>query len=201
MRKAMILYPIPLALLLLACAKADPVDEAAVAPEGELVGDMAASGLAAPANAAAAEAVEQAALPPVTGGLGWTYRQRDRAALFGPPGSPAFSIQCQKPREGERQLTFIRHLPPTRAGNATLSFTGNGQVASLPVSAVINPGGVGGEWRAMVPPNEHARDVAEANVRGLQWAEEAGFRIGPVRLQPETARHALGIGRDPCVVG
>lgn len=155
------LYPIQLALLLLACGSTGPVDEDAVAPSGELAGDMAAEGLAAPANAAAAEAVQQAALPSAPGGLVWTYRPQDRAALFGPPGSPAFSIQCQKPREGEAQLIFIRHLPPTRAGNATLSFTGNGQAASLPVSAVINPGGVGGEWRAMVAPDEHARDVAE----------------------------------------
>lgn len=155
------LYSIQLALLLVACGKPDPVDESAVAPAGELLGDIAANGLAAPANAATAEAVQQAALPASTGGLGWTYRQQDRAALFGPPGSPAFSIQCQKPREGEAQLIFVRHLPPTRPGNATLSFTGNGQAASLPVSAVINPGGVGGEWRAVVPPNEHARDVAE----------------------------------------
>jgi hypothetical protein len=162
MRKVVMLYPIQLAFLLLACGRPDPVDQDAVAPNGELVGDLVAEGLATPANAATAEAVQQSAVPPATGGLVWTYRQQDRAALFGPPGSPAFSIQCQKPREGERQLIFIRHLPPTRAGNATLSFTGNGQAASLPISAVINPGGVGGEWRAMVPPDEHARDVAEA---------------------------------------
>lgn len=133
---------IALALMLLACGKQDPVDEDAVTP-------------------ASAEAVQQTSIAAAPGGLSWTYRPQDRAALFGPPGSPAFSIQCQKPREGERQLIFVRHLPPTRPGNATLSFTGNGQAASLPVSAVINPGGVGGEWRAMVPPDEHARDVAE----------------------------------------
>jgi hypothetical protein len=150
-----------IALMLFACGRPDPVDEDAEAPAGDLIGDMAANGLAAPANAATAEALQQAAVPPATGGLGWTYRLQDRAALFGPPGSPAFSLQCQKPREGEPQLIFVRHLPPARAGNATLSFTGNGRVASLPISAVINPGGVGGEWRAMVPPDDHARDVAE----------------------------------------
>ena len=155
------LSQLSLALLLLTCGGPDPVDEDAAAPAGDLVGDMAANGLAAPANAAAAEAVQQAAIPTAPGGLAWTYRQQDRAALFGPPGSPAFSIQCQKPREGEPQLIFVRHLPPARTGNATLSFTGNGQAASLPVSAVTNPGGVGGEWRAMVSPDEHARDVAE----------------------------------------
>jgi hypothetical protein len=155
------LYPIPLFVLLLACGKTDPVDDNAVAPTGGLVGDMAADGLAAPANAATAEAVRQAAVPAATGGLAWAYRQQDRAALFGPPGSPAFSIQCRKPRGGEPQLIFIRYLAPSSGGNATLSFTGNGEAASLPVSAVLNPGGIGGAWRAMVPPNDHARDVAE----------------------------------------
>ena len=162
MCKLVMLYPLPIALLLLACGRPDPVDEDGSAPAGELVGDMAADGLAAPANAATAEAVQQAAVPAATGGLSWTYRVADRAALFGPPGSPAFSIQCQKPREGERQLIFVRYLAPSSGGNATLSFTGNGQAASLPVSAIINPGGIGGEWRAMVSPDEHARDVAEA---------------------------------------
>ena len=156
------LNQLSLALLLLACAKSDPVDDNAVAPPGEVVGDMAGKGLAASANAMAAEAAQQAAVPAATGGLAWTYRVADRAALFGPAGSPAFSIQCQKPREGEPQLIFVRYLPPSAGGTATLSFTGNGQAASLPVSAVMNPGGIGGEWRAMVPPDEHARDVAEA---------------------------------------
>ena len=152
---------LPLLLLLTACTQADPVSENAVAPSGELLGDMAASGLAAPANSAAAEAAQQAALPPATEGLRWSYREQDRAAVFGPPGSPAFSIQCQKPREGERQLIFVRYLPPSAGAKATLSFTGNGQAASLEVTAISNSGGLGGEWRAVVPPDEHARDVAE----------------------------------------
>jgi hypothetical protein len=46
-------------------------------------------------------------------------------------------------------------------GQGTLSFTGNGQVASLPVSAIGNPGGIGGQWRAAAAPGDHARDVAE----------------------------------------
>ena len=161
-----------LALLLMACGRPDPVDEDAADP-------------------AAAAAQQKAAVTP-TGGLAWTYRQQDRAALFGPPGSPAFSIQCQKPREGEPQLIFIRHLPPTRAGNATLSFTGNGQAASLPIAAVINPGGVGGEWRAMVPPDEHARDVAETF--GGPGTVEVSVSGTPPLVVPATAepRRVLG---------
>jgi hypothetical protein len=161
MVKVSMLAPVSLLLLLLSCAKADPVDENAVSPPDALVGDASAAGLAAPTNSSAAEAAVRAALPAATGGLGWTFSAPDRSALFGPPGTPALAIQCQKPREGEPQLIFIRYLPPVEGGQATLSFTGNGRVASLPVSAVSNPGGIGGHWRAAVPPADSARDVAE----------------------------------------
>ena len=149
-------------LMIAACAKTDPVDEAAVSPPNSIVGDISAIGLAAPANAATAEAVRQAALPPPSGGLAWSYRQTDNIALFGPPNSPAFSIQCQKPKEGEPQLIFVRYLPPTAGAQGTLSVTGNGQVASVPIAAVSNPDGLGGQWRAAAPPNDSTRDIAEA---------------------------------------
>jgi len=156
------LVPFAVAIALLSCEKADPVDEDAASPPDSLVGDASAVGLAAPANAATAATVQQAALPDATGGLGWIYRDTDRAALFGPPGNPAFSIQCQKQREGESQLIFIRYLPPTTRSQATLSFTGNGQAASVPIAAVSNPGGAGGHWHAAISPGDNARDIAEA---------------------------------------
>ena len=149
-------------LLMLACAKTDPVDNDAVVPADILVGDASATGLAAPANAAMAEAAQQAALPPPSGGLGWIYHQQDNSVLFGPPNSPAFSIQCQKPKEGEAQLIFVRYLPPASGAQGTLSFTGNGKAASVPIAAVTNPDGLGGQWRAAVPPNDSARDIGEA---------------------------------------
>ena len=156
------LFPFIGFMVLLACAKQDPVDDNAVAPSDTMVGDVSATGIAAPANASAAEAVQQAALPAATGGLGWTYRAADRTANFGPPGTPAFSIQCSNQREGESQLLFVRYLAPTSGGNGTLGFTGNGQAASVPVSAVINPNGIGGQWRAAVPIGDNARAVARA---------------------------------------
>jgi len=143
------------------CAKTDPVDDNAVAPADNLLGDASAQGLAAPANSAAAEAVEQAALPAATGGLAWTIEPSNRIALFGPPGTPAFSIHCQVRREAQKQLVFVRYLAPTAGGNATLSFTGNGQVASVPVAAVMNPDGIGGHWRAVIDIGDIARDVSE----------------------------------------
>jgi hypothetical protein len=161
MWRLLTLFPLLGFMSLLACEKQDPVDDNAVAPSDELVGDASAKGLAAPANAAASEAVEEAALPAATGGLRWSYQAADRAALFGPPGTPAFSIQCSKARDGNRQLLFVRYLPPTGGGNATLGFTGNGQAASVPIAAVISPDGRGGEWRASIPIGDNARDVAE----------------------------------------
>ncbi len=161
MRRVSTTVPFAFLLLLLACSKTDPVDNEAVAPGDLLIGDASATGLAAPANAAMAEAVQQAAVPSASGGLAWSYRQQDSSALFGPPNSPAFSIQCQKPKEGEAQLIFVRYLPPTSGTQGTLSFTGNGKAASVPIAAVINPDGVGGQWRAAAPPNDSTRDIGE----------------------------------------
>lgn len=155
------LFPFLGFMALLACARQDPVDDNAVAPSAELAGDASATGLAAPANAAAAaEAVQQAALPAATGGLRWTYA--DGSAVFGPAGTPAFSIQCLKQSGPGNQLLFIRHLPPTGGGDATLSFTGNGKAASVPIAAVTKPNGVGGQWRASVSISGSVRDIAEA---------------------------------------
>ena len=161
MKRVFVLTPFLGPMALLACAKSDPVDDNAVAPPDELAGDASTTGLAAPANTAAAEAAQQAALPTATVGLKWSYRAADRIALFGPPSTPAFSIQCQMQREGPKQLLFVRSIAPAAGGNATLSFTGNGQVASVPIAAVANPTGLGGDWRAVVSPDEIARDVAD----------------------------------------
>ena len=161
MLKYLPLSPFAAMLILMACGKSDPVADNAVAPSDELLGDASASGLAAPANAAAAEAAQQAALPADTGGLAWTMDQANRMALFGPAGTPAFSIQCQKQREGPNQLIFIRYMTPNANSTATLSFTGNGQAASVPISAVKNPDGLGGQWRAIVDPGDMGRDVAK----------------------------------------
>ena len=161
MLKYLPLSPFLCAFVLLACAKTDPVADNAMAPSDELLGDASASGLAAPANSGAAEAVKQAALPAATGGLAWTIDEANRTASFGPAGSPAFSIRCQVQREGPRQFIFVRHVAPTVGAKGTLSFTGNGEAASVPVSAVANPDGIGGEWRGVIDVGDTARDVAE----------------------------------------
>lgn len=154
--------PLTFLLMLLACGKTDPVADEATDPPNKLAADISALAIAAPANATTAEAARQSALPPASGGLAWTYRSQDNIALFGSPGTPAFSIQCQKPKEGEAQLIFVRYLPPAVGAQGTLSFTGNGKAASVPVAAVVNPDGLGGQWRATVPPNDSTRDISDA---------------------------------------
>ena len=149
-------------LALLACAKPDPVDDNAVAPPDELVGDASATGLAAPANAAAAEAAQQAALPAATGGLRWTYRRPIAPPLFGPAGTPAFSIQCQKQREGETSCSSSATCRRPPAATRTLSFTGNGQAASVPIAAVSNPNGLGGHGAPRFGPATMRATSAEA---------------------------------------
>lgn len=156
MRSIAMMICVPLAALAAGCAKTDPVDDNAVEPAVDIV-----AANAVPIKAGAAEAMQDAALPPGSDPLGWTFNEQDRMAVFGPPSAPALTIQCQKPKEGEAQLIFVRYIPPSTGTQATLSFTGNGQAASLPVSPVSNPGGLGGHWRAAVPPNDSARDVSE----------------------------------------
>ena len=172
MFKYLPMWPFAGAILLLACAKSDPVAENAVAPSDAMLGDASATGLAAPANSGAAEAVRQAALPAASGGLAWTMDQANRKALFGPPGTPAFSIQCQLQREGPRQLIFVRHLPPanhpaffasspltlnvTRADMARMGWCPSGRLwqpsfssRPLPTSSSLVPAGrnTAATWR------------------------------------------------------
>src|SRR5687767_1093192 len=124
------LFPFAAALLLLACQDDGPVADDAVQPPEAILGDRGASGLAAPANAAAAEAADRAALPPVTAGMGWTVAG-ERAA-FGPPGAePILTFACN-----DGGLAITRHHPASAGATGTLSFTGSGHVASLPMGTV-----------------------------------------------------------------
>jgi hypothetical protein len=177
------------ASLPLACAQADPVADNMVAPPDDLLAGDETTPAAAPLDAAAAETAHQAAQPLARGGLSWSYRAQDRTALFGPPASPAFSIQCQAPREGEKQLIFIRHVPGPAGAKATLSFTGNGQAASVPVAAVADPVGPGGHWRAVISPEDSARDIAEA-FAGTGAVEATIGGVPPLNLPADPAPRA-----------
>ena len=162
------LLPFAAALSLVACQDDGPVAEGAEAPPEEMLGDRAASGLAAPANAAAAEAVDRAALPPVTAGMGWTVA--GRRADFGPAGSqPILTLAC----EGAG-LTVTRHHPADPGSKSTLSFTGSGHVASLPVGTIATRGGPGrAEWQGKAEG-----DIARAIVRSFSRTGQVEITLG-----------------------
>lgn len=160
MRRILPLLPLVLAPLLLSCGPSGPVADNAAAPSDTLLGDAAADGLAAPANAAAAERARQAVLPPSSDAMAWSFRGTDRTALYGAAGvEPALSFQCRGVADGARELFVVRGSPAPDGAKGTLSFTGNGTAASLPVRGVALTAGKG-RWRAAAAPGDMVSAVA-----------------------------------------
>jgi hypothetical protein len=149
MKSLLPLLPFVAALGLISCQGDDgPVARDVAAPPDNVVGDAGASGLAAPTNAAAAEAVDRAAAPVVSDGSDWTSPSGARRADFGPVGAaPMLSFECRG--EGPERFVLVKRMHPAHSGNtATLSFTGGGHASSLPMHAVAKPGGPGeSEWQ------------------------------------------------------
>lgn len=142
------LIVIALAVSLAACGRSGPVADNAASPPDNLVGDESANGLAEPANAAAAEAAQRGALPATTNGLAWFASADGLSASYGAkPTEAQLTIACV-PGGAAPQIVITRHDPAPDAGKATLSFTGAGHVASIPVVAIATPGGPGhAEWQ------------------------------------------------------
>jgi hypothetical protein len=148
-----IVSPLCLILLLAAC-HSSPVANNAVAPPDNIVGDLAANGLAAPANAAAEETAVRAPLPVPSDGMHWHWDAAHQAAVFGPSiAAPAFSIGCEA---GHILVRRVDGAP--QGGRGTISFTGNGHAASLPAHAAGS--GFASSWIAEAAPSDMTRAVA-----------------------------------------
>jgi len=162
MKSLLPLFPFVAALSLLACQSDEgPVAEGATAVPENLVGDRSASGVAAPQNAAAAEALDRAAVPVGDDDLGWTGAGGGTLASFGPPGAQPVLILACRGEGSARQLVVTRRYPAQGGSTATLSFTGGGHASSLPMRAVAKPGGPGeSEWQG-----EARGDTARAVAR------------------------------------
>jgi hypothetical protein len=168
MKSLLPMIPFVAALGLLACQGDDgPVAEGATtAVPDNVVGDRSASGVAAPENAAAAEAVDRAALPLGDTGMAWTAADGGNAASFGPSGAGALLIFACRGTGSARHLLVTRLSPSHPGRTATLSFTGGGQASSLPMRAVAKPGGPGeSEWQGEAR-GDMARAVAKAFAGG-----------------------------------
>jgi hypothetical protein len=163
MKHLLPLFPFLAALGLVSCQGNDPIAEDAAPPPDELVGDVSAEGLAAPANAGAAEAADQAAAPVVAEGMVWSTGP-DGRANYGPRGTrPVLTFAC----EGNA-LSVTREYPATPGRTGTLSFTGGGTASSMPMRSVAKPGGPGeSQWQGQAS-GDMARAVARAFSGGGQ---------------------------------
>ena len=139
--------PLIALFLLTGCGQSSPVAGNAAAPPDNAVGDASAGGLAAPANASAAERSRDVAAPAPTDGMSWSWNERAHEARFGPAaGPPTFSIACDM---ATHRMVIDRFDPASANATATLSFTGSGRVASLPAMAVGRSTGISvGHWQA-----------------------------------------------------
>lgn len=180
MKSLLPLFPFVAVLSLLACQGDDgPVAEGATVPPNAVVEGNAASGLAAPGNAAAAEAADLAAEPGGGEGMAWTSAGGG-AAHYGPRGARALlAFAC---RDGVLHVTRLHPATPGKTG--TLSFTGSGHASSLPMRAVAKPGGPGeSEWRG-----EARGDMARAVARAFAGAGQVEVTIAdaPALAVPAT---------------
>ena len=139
-----------------ACDAGSPVANNAVAPPDNVVGDAPASGLAAPANSGAAEAVAKASMPLPTDGMHWHWNEAAGSADYGGgPGAITFSIAC---RGGK--LLFHRADAAPKGGKGTISFTGNARAASVPAIAIGDTAAMTSSWLASEVPSDMTNAVA-----------------------------------------
>ncbi len=164
MSRLLPLFPFVAALSLLACQRDGPVSDDAAAPPDNVVGDASASGIAAPANSAAAEAGDRAAMPQMSADMAWVVADDGRAVRYGPrAGAVMLTIGCVP-----GGVLVTRHHPAPAGSSATLSFTGAGHAASLPVTAAVTKTGPeGAEWQGRAI-GDMARGIERPFVRDGQ---------------------------------
>ena len=94
---------------------------------------------------AAEDRRENAPLVP-SEGMSWRWDAGRTTASFGPsPTVTTFSIECTPDR---KQLIFHRFLGARGSSTGSMSFTGNGHVASLPAASTGDAGSQAGVWQA-----------------------------------------------------
>ena len=156
MRIVSLLSGLALAASLGGCDRSSPVTNTAVVLPANAVGDAPAAGRAAPTGFAAAEAVARASMPLPTDGMAWRWDEPEGAAEYGAgPKAPAFEIVC---RQGK--LLFHRIDAAPAGGKGTMSFTGNGRVASVPANAIGNTATLSSSWLATQVPSDTTQAVA-----------------------------------------
>ena len=160
------------ALGLVACARTEPIPEDAL------------DNVEPPAPLALDEDGE-AVTPALTPGMRWEVDEPANAALFGADrASPALSVRCDE-GDGSKALVLARYFPTVPSGAGTMTITGGGEIASVPVSAEANEGRPGGRLTATLDIGDLARSVAavfrsgEAVNVSVTGAESVVLMSGP----------------------
>lgn len=92
-------------------------------------------------------------------GMSWRWDAGGTTASFGPsPTVTTFSIQCGS---DHRQLTVRRYLGARGSRTGTMSFTGNGHVASLPATSTGDAGSQAGVWEAIASTPDQIANVSK----------------------------------------
>jgi len=151
---------VALALGVLAgCHSAAPVAANAAAPTVNVNGNLSSRGLVAPDNFVALEDSREAAPLVPSEGMGWRWDAVRTTASFGPSSTATvFSIECNAARN---QLIFHRFLGARGSSSGTMSFTGNGHVASLSAATTGDAGSHAESWQAAAPTSDLSAAVAK----------------------------------------
>ena len=135
-----------LALGLAACARTEPIPE-------DALDDV------APPDPVAVEQDAADAAPELTPGMRWEIDEAANAALYGGDrASPALSVRCDE--DDDNSLVLARFFPTVPSGAGTMTLSGNGAVASVPVSAEANEGRPGGRLTATLDAGTLSASVA-----------------------------------------
>ncbi|MCA1653235.1 MAG: hypothetical protein ABR588_06140 [Sphingomicrobium sp.] len=127
-----------------------------VEPPANSVGRSGGADLEPSSNAGGNERARKAALPAPTDGMTWRWDVASHAARFGvPPNGTSFAIACDRGR-----LVLRRFDAAPRGGQGTMSFTGNGRVASLPAASVGDTTSLSSLWQAVERPSDRTAAVA-----------------------------------------
>lgn len=133
---------------LVACARTEPIPEDALDN-------------VAPPEPIAFDEQGEAGAPQLTPGMRWEIDEPANAALFGSDrGSPSLSVRCDE-GDGSNSLILARFFPTVPSGAGTMTLTGGGEIASVPVSAESNDGRPGGRLTATLDMGDLAENVAK----------------------------------------
>jgi hypothetical protein len=145
--------------MLAGCHSSAPVAANAAAPAANVSGNLASSGLVAHDNFVAIEDYRENAPLVPSQGMSWRWDAARTTASFGPsPTATVFAIECNADRS---ELTFRRFLGARGSSTGTMSFTGNGHVASLAAATTGDAGSRAGNWQAVASTSDLIADVAK----------------------------------------